>query len=166
MKKLTIMRAMQAGAAGVLLAMAGAAQAQYVWIDAKGVRQFSDQAPPASVPSKNILKSPAPVKPGLEPEQGADPAKAPARPAEPSIADKEAEYRKRMSAKAEADKEAAEKAAIQAQRASACNAARAARAQLDQGRRLRAADGSFLNDAQRAQQAARTDAILRDCAGN
>lgn len=166
MKKLTTMHALKATSAGLLL-IAAAAQAQYVWVDAKGVKQFSDRAPPPEVPVKNILKSPSPVKPSLEPVDAVDTAKAAkaqVKADEPSLADREAEYRKRMTAKAEADKEAAEKAAIQAQRAVACNAARAARAQLDNGRRLRGPDGSFLGDAERAQQAARTDAILRDCA--
>ena len=38
---------------------AGMAFAQFAWIDAKGVRQYSDQPPPASIPKGQILKQPA-----------------------------------------------------------------------------------------------------------
>lgn len=39
-------------------AIALPAQAQYVWLDARGVRQFSDRPPPPSVPDSRILKGP------------------------------------------------------------------------------------------------------------
>ncbi|MES2298230.1 MAG: DUF4124 domain-containing protein [Pseudomonadota bacterium] len=41
-----------------LLACAGTAMAQYVWLDERGVKQFSDRPPPASVPDSRILKAP------------------------------------------------------------------------------------------------------------
>src|SRR5205823_1792862 len=44
-----------------VLAVSGfscAAQAQYVWLNERGVKQFSDMPPPASVPENRILKSP------------------------------------------------------------------------------------------------------------
>lgn len=149
-----------AGAA--LLWMASVAQAQYVWIDAKGIKQISDSAPPASVPLDKILKSPRSM--GNPDSAAAVPAAASAAKAETSIAEREADYRKRMADKAVKDKDAAEKAAIATQRSAACSAARAAQAQLADGRRIRNADGSFVDDAQRAQQNARASAILQDCA--
>lgn len=152
-----------AGAA--LLFVFGAAQAQYVWIDGKGVKQFSDRAPPATVPLDKILKSPRPMKNMADEIETAAPAAKPAPKAEgASVADREADYRKRMMAKAAQDKETAEKASIASQRAAACNAARAAQAQLAEGRRIRAADGSFLDDGARAEQNNRASAILQDCA--
>ena len=43
--------------ASLWLSMASA-HAQYVWVDEKGLKQYSDRAPPASVPLKRILKAP------------------------------------------------------------------------------------------------------------
>ncbi|MBS0307625.1 MAG: DUF4124 domain-containing protein, partial [Proteobacteria bacterium] len=45
----------------ILLALAvcgftASAMAQYIWLDDKGVKQYSDTPPPASVPKKRILK--------------------------------------------------------------------------------------------------------------
>lgn len=45
-------------AATALMAFASMAQAQYMWIDDKGLKQFSDRPPPPSVPLKHILKAP------------------------------------------------------------------------------------------------------------
>ena len=35
--------------------------AQYVWLNDKGVKQYSDMPPPAAVPNQRILKSPGPA---------------------------------------------------------------------------------------------------------
>ena len=40
----------------LLQIVAGAAFAQFAWIDPNGVRQYSDQPPPASIPKNKILK--------------------------------------------------------------------------------------------------------------
>ena len=162
MKNLTMTRVWQVSAAGLLMAIATVAQAQYVWVDAKGVKQFSDRGPPPDVPLKNILKSPAPAAPP-EDADAAGQANTPGKPAAPSLADREAEYRKRKADQAAAEKETAKMAAYHAQRAAACNSARAARAQLDHGRRLRTSNGNIMDDAQRASEASRADAILREC---
>ncbi|MES2899916.1 MAG: DUF4124 domain-containing protein [Pseudomonadota bacterium] len=61
---------------GALMVAAGIAQAQYVWVNEKGVRQISDKAPPASVPVKNILRAPGGVPleaPPAKAQPGADP---------------------------------------------------------------------------------------------
>ena len=148
MKNLTMTRVWHVTAAGLLMAIATVAQAQYVWVDAKGVKQFSDRGPPPEVPLKNILKSPAPAAP-IDDADSAGQPNASGKPAAPSLADREADHRTRK--------------AYEAQRAAACNSARAARAQLDHGRRLRTANGSIMDDAQRASEASRADSILRDC---
>lgn len=44
--------------APLLLVGAGLAQAQYSWIDEKGVREFSDRPPPPGTPAEKILKAP------------------------------------------------------------------------------------------------------------
>ena len=45
-------------ALAICAAMAAPALAQWQWIDNTGRKVFSDTAPPASVPDKNILKRP------------------------------------------------------------------------------------------------------------
>jgi hypothetical protein len=42
----------------ILLLAAGAANAQWSWIDDKGVRQLSDRPPPPGTPASRILKAP------------------------------------------------------------------------------------------------------------
>lgn len=46
-----------------LLAISHMALAQFIWLDNKGVRQYSDRPPPPSTPRKNILKVPADIAP-------------------------------------------------------------------------------------------------------
>ncbi|UUZ48461.1 DUF4124 domain-containing protein [Massilia sp. B-10] len=42
-----------------MLMLVSLAQAQYVWVDEKGVKQFSDRSPPSNIPAKNILEATA-----------------------------------------------------------------------------------------------------------
>jgi hypothetical protein len=152
--------------AAVLLALAAnGALAQYVWVDDKGVKQFSDRPPPPSVPAKNILKQPGP---------GADraPAAAAATPsataaAAPTLAEREADFRKRAQEKAEAEHKAAEEARQRAARQQACAAARANLAQLDGGWRLTASDAKgerhVVDQAERARRSAEARRTLAAC---
>ena len=150
-----------------LLACASVASAQWMWVDAKGVKQFSDRAPPASVPLKRILKSPGGA--ALDRDAGA-PSTASAvaavssePKAAPSLAEREAAYRKQKAEKAEIDKKMASMAANQEQRRIACDGAVAARAQLDSGVRLRGADRVWLDANMRAEQSATVNSILEEC---
>ena len=43
----------------LLMVAAASAAAQFVWIDASGIRQYSDRPPPASIPKNKILKEPS-----------------------------------------------------------------------------------------------------------
>ena len=159
MKKLM---SLQLLAGTALMLAASLAQAQYVWVDDKGIKQYSDRAPPGSTPVKNILKSPSPIK---DPVVELDPllATKPSVKAPASLAEREADYRKRSEEKAKADKEAAAVAAHLAQRQALCNAARASQTQLATGRRLRGPDGAFMDNNQRAAQEARANNILSEC---
>lgn len=161
MSKRTTFRLL-AGAAMLLLAPL--AHAQYVWVDAKGVKQFSDRAPPGSVPLKSILKSPTRLQEPVQAEAaiGVTASVAKAAPAT-SWVDREADYRKRQTEKAKADGKLAQTAANDAQRQAACDSARGAKAQLASGVRLRNADRSFVGDAQRNEQAALVNDILSEC---
>lgn len=152
-----------------LLLASSVAQAQFVWVDEKGSKQFSDLPPPPGTPAKNILK--APGMPRAGDSVGTAPAPIAAASASStapaSLADREADYRKRTSAKAEQDKKLAEEARIKAHNAQACAVARDTAAQLATGKRVTMTDKSgervFVNDAQRAQQGAHAAKVLNAC---
>ncbi len=158
------MRQMQLLLGAALLACASAASAQWMWVDAKGVKQFSDRAPPSSVPAKNILKAPGGVGAVSQApsEAVASTPRSEPKPAA-SVAEREAAYRKDKADKAKMDEKLASVAANQEKRQAACSAATAARAQLDSGVRLRGADKVWVGDEQRAQQSAQVNSILEEC---
>lgn len=150
-------------AGSAMLMLVSVAQAQYVWVDEKGVKQFSDRSPPSNIPAKNILKQPRghAIEPSEAPAAapGAAPAAGPT-----TVADREADYKKRQLAKAETDKKAANEAANANFKKSVCDAARASKAQLDSGVRLRTgANGDYMDDKQRAQEASKASTTLADC---
>lgn len=157
-----------AGAA-VLLSACALAQAQYVWIDAKGVRQFSDRPPPPDTPAAKILK--APGKPQLDlsaPEAAAQPAAdEPAKPAKPTLAERDADFRKRAQERAKAEAKAKAEAEHTLAQKENCTAARQYKAQIESGVRIavtdEAGEKSFLTDEQRAQRLARVNKVLEAC---
>lgn len=167
MKHLNVVRL----AALALLLASSAAHAQYVWVDEKGSKQFSDRPPPPGTPGKNILKTPGLPRVGDSTGTAADlpaPAAVSAAPsAPPSLADREADYRKRTTAKAEQDKKLAEQARITAHNARACAVARATAAQLATGERVsvtgKNGERIIANDAQRAQHGAQAAQVLNAC---
>ena len=156
-------------AASALMAFAALAHAQYLWIDEKGIKQFSDRAPPASVPLKNILKVPqgVPRAPDIAAEAPAA-AAAPVKPKEPpSLADRNADYNKR--AKQAAEREQKEKDELQAKRDKAqnCTQAVAARDAIASGVRISQAGANgergFMSDEQRGAELARVNRVLAAC---
>jgi hypothetical protein len=155
-------RALHFLAGSALLMFASLSHAQYVWVDEKGIKQFSDRSPPSNIPAKNILKAPRghAVETTVAP---AAPAAAPAAAAM-SVADREADYKKRQLAKAETDKKAANEAANASYKKAVCDSARAQKAQLESGVRLRTgANGDYMDDKQRAQETAGANKTLADC---
>ncbi len=158
--------------AGVLLAVSAQALAQYIWIDEQGVKQLSDRPPPPSVPAKRILKQPG--KPMFNPnapaEAAADAAPEAAEPkvtAPPTLAERNAEFKKRQADAAEAAKKASEESARKAEQAANCAAARTNARSLDQGIRLSGFDKNgertILDDAERAELARKNQEILANC---
>ncbi|MCC6071026.1 DUF4124 domain-containing protein [Massilia sp. GCM10020059] len=158
-------------AAATLMFVAGLAQAQYVWIDAKGIKQFSDRSPPSSVPDKNILK--APGRPVLTIAPGDQEQPAPvsvadaAKKALPTMAERNVEFNKRASDKAAADKKSAAEGQAKAARAEQCAAARDYKMQLDSGIRIGTVtpngERAFMSDAERAVANAKTNKVLAAC---
>ena len=163
MNKFKTMRGMQLVAGGALLMLANLACAQFVWIDAKGIKQYSDQPPPPSVPLNKILKSPGRMATLNPVEEAAARPDASAAPAAKTTAERELDYRKRQKAKTDAEAKAADADAHQAQTTAACNAARSRSAELATGRRLRGADNAILDDNTRAAEQAMTNQALSQC---
>ena len=165
-------------AALALLSLTTAASAQYVWLDDKGVKQFSDMPPPAVTPKNRILKDPgtalrsapqattgdAPDKP----ENSANGASAPNKAQLPmTTAEKNADFQKRRIEQAEKEKKDAEKAKLEADKTQNCELARAYNRNLESGVRLGGTDKNgeryILNDEQRAQESRDNKRILDAC---
>lgn len=181
--------------AAALLFAAGLAQAQFVWVDPKGVRHYSDQPPPPGTPPARILKAPGMPAISVRPATpapaartappvptnpaGAATASTPADPAAAAsgakpgakvpqtLAQKDADFRKRLKESQEAELKAQEQARIAAQKTEHCGEVHRARQMLDSGIRIAdvGADGQkrYLNDAERAQRSARANAMAAEC---
>jgi type IV secretory pathway VirB10-like protein len=156
-------------AAGALMAFATLAQAQYMWIDEKGLKQFSDRAPPPSIPLKNILQAPRGAASALTLQ--AEPTAAVSEPAKlksaPSLAERNADYLKRSKEKAEREqKEHSEQESRLAQ-AENCERARAAKQSIDSGVRIgtieKNGERGFMNDDQRAAEGMKVNQVLAAC---
>ena len=154
--------------ATALALLAGLAQAQYVWVDEHGRKQLSDRPPPTSVPAKNILKQPG----GVPQVQDAEPAAA-ASPSSSaasgplSLADRDADYKKRQLEKADKDAKAADEAKQKLAKRKNCEIARAYMSQLASGERIGVVgnngERAFMNDAERTRRTAETNRVLNDC---
>lgn len=163
--------------ATALLAGSNAA-AQYIWLNEKGVKQYSDMPPPPSVPNNKILKkpggltTPAPVS-GTEPnsaskDDATGDAKGAEKPRQPlTSAEKNAEFQKRKMEQAEKDKKAAEQQQQAAEKAKNCERAQAYQRSLESGERLARTDKNgeryFLNDQQRSQEMQDNKRLIDTC---
>ena len=153
------------------------AAAQYQWIDKNGSRVYSDVAPPADIPAKNILKQPrgsslsAPV---TEAPAQAAPAAAAASAATPASGpatagvDKALEEKKKQAEAAEAAKKKAEEQKLAQARAENCKRAREGKATLESGVRMartnEKGEREVLDDTQRAAELKRINGIIQaDC---
>lgn len=154
-----------------LAAVVAPAHAQYVWLDDKGQRQYSDRSPPASVPTKRIIKAPnlaALHKQAADTETSAS-ADATATPAkgQPTVAQLNASYEKRKKEAAEQEKKSAQEAAHKAVVASNCEALREQQRALDSGQRIATVnkDGGreYMGDQERAQRSAKTREQMGEC---
>jgi hypothetical protein len=152
---------------------AGAASAQFVWLDEKGVKQYSDMPPPPSVPKSRILK-------GLSKEaRAANPAdaavsdnkdKAPTANADKqpmTTAERNAEFQKRRTEQAEKEKKAAEQEKLAADKEKSCERAREYQRTLESGVRITRSDKdgerTFVSDEERARELRDTRTLLQEC---
>lgn len=150
------------------------AQAQWVWLNERGIKQLSDQPPPSSVPNSRILKAPRGQMP--EPLTTAPAAEAPAAEGEatpapdskpkakPTLAERNADYNKRRSETAAAEQKNREEGERQTDNAKNCESIRANQRVLESGERVANYDKnggrSFISDEQRAQQIKRNQHML------
>lgn len=167
----THQKTLQLLAAGLLLATASLAHAQYVWKDEKGLKVFSDQPPPPSVPFSHILKVPHTVASQQAGGDASSPAGftslADGSKGQPSIAEQEAAYRKRKADAAIAE----QKAAVAAQQknlvAANCANARQEQATMASGDRVSTVDSNgeraYLSDDERAAKLNQARRALANC---
>lgn len=122
------------------------AMAQWQWRDHDGKQVFSDQAPPNSVPEKNILRRPASVTPRLdlleavapptEAASGTSPARPPAGAVSSSGIDSELAQKVRKTEEVEKAARIADAQKIRKAKADNCLLARQGKATFDSGLRV------------------------------
>ncbi|MEZ5644281.1 MAG: DUF4124 domain-containing protein [Burkholderiaceae bacterium] len=162
-------------ACAVMLLTIGTAQAQWQWLDDGGRKVFSDTAPPASVPDKNILRRPqergtsAPKASAERDVPTAEPAAEAASPA-PAMTrqDAQLEARKKQAEAEEKARQQAEDARIARIRQENCERATRSRKTLVSGVRMATTNSKgnmeFLDDKARASEIQRLDRIMaQDC---
>lgn len=155
------------------LSVATAACAQYIWLDEKGVRQYSDMPPGTSVPPNRILKAPAartlpqaapaPIGNKNENSEKARGAENPGM----TTAEKNADFQKRRMEKAEKEKKAAEEEKRAADKAANCERARSYIRSLTSGARnftINERGGrTYMTDEQRLKEVEQTKSTLEGC---
>jgi len=149
--------------AALLFLAAAGAQAQYVWIEPNGTRQYSDRPPPPGTPANRILKAPGRALLPPAPVEQSAPAAKPA----PTLAEREAAYRERTQQRAEQERKDEEESKKQRAMAERCATARENQAQLASGTRIAqyGQDGErrYLSDEERSARMARANQALQDC---
>ncbi len=170
MKRIQLRPLLSAIAVLIAIHLPSTVMAQYVWLDEKGSKQYSDIPPPPSVPASRILKQPngaRPLPPAPQESSGSQDTSSPSPKVELSIAEKNAEFRKRKSEQAEKEKKAEEEAKRAADKAKNCERARDYHRALESGQRIAHTDKNgertFLSDEQRAQELRDARRILEDC---
>lgn len=157
-------------AALCMLSIGSAALAQYVWLDEKGNKQYSDMPPPTSIPAKSILKMPGKFS---VPSADVSSSNAQSNDAQnndkspPTLADQNAAYKKRQDDQAAKEKKAADNARDAASKARNCDTARAYQRTLDSGQRIAQMDKNgqraYFDDSQRDQASRDNKRVLEEC---
>jgi hypothetical protein len=149
-----------------------------MWIDERGYKQFSDRAPPVSVPLKNILKAPrgaasaasvatAPTETDAAVPGDAGEAAKPKLAAAPTVADRNADYRKRAKENLEREQKEKDEQLAKADRFDNCERARSAKQSIDSGARIGIQDKNgergFMSDEERVVESKKIDRVLAGC---
>lgn len=151
-------------AACFIALLSNAAYAQWAWKDNNGSTVFSDRPPPADIKPSQILKEPrGSYSSTASAPDPAPSATAPAdAPKQKSIAELDADFRKRQMERADSEKKAADESKRKAQLADACERSRAYLRMLDEDRRVRLPNGDVADDAQREAERQRTRATMAE----
>ena len=165
---------MMVAALGLALGLAASlpAAAQWEWEDSTGKVQYSDRPPPANVPERDILQTPANARsittsPAAAAAAAASASAPEAKGSAPAV-DKELEARKKKEEQEQEAKRKAEEEKIAKTRAENCARAKSYQQTLDSGIRIARANDKgereILDDAARAQESQRTKQIIAsDC---
>jgi hypothetical protein len=155
------------------LTCASTAFAQYIWLNDKGVKQYSDHPPPKSVPKDKIVKSPFGVSRPSENTaseiKNNDATKSEIEKIERpvTLAKKNEEFNKRRIAKEEAEKKAETEQQNTEVKARNCERAKSYKQSLDEGvlimTRNKNGERIPLDETQRAKEAAEAKKILNEC---
>lgn len=139
------------------------ASAQWQWMDKDGRKVFSDRAPPADIPEKNILKRPGSrgsSTPVVAPAAAA-PMAAPAAGVDKSLQEKKKQVEDAEAAKRKADEERNARAM-----ADTCSRAQQAKSGLDSGARMartnEKGEREFMDEAARAAEGERLQGIINE----
>jgi hypothetical protein len=153
--------------------IANAAFGQYVWINEKGIKQYSDMPPPASVPQSRILKEPGRASRANQSAiVSSDTSEAKSDATAPdnvphTLAEKNADFQKRRAEQAQKEKKTAEDEKLAAAKAKNCEQTRSYQRSLDSGERIARMDKngehSFLSDDERAREMQDTKRALENC---
>lgn len=165
---------------GLACLTAGSVFAQWQWLDKDGRKVFSDRAPTADIPEKNIQKRPggraaktaASVEAAANSEGAASATVKTAASAPQGVAndlklsgvDKELEQKKKQAAEAEAAKKKVEEEKTAKTKNENCARAKQAKATLESGVRMGRTNAKgereVLDDAARADETKRVKAIM------
>jgi hypothetical protein len=144
-------------ACAILIVCCSGAIAQHVWLDDKGVKQYSDMPPPSDTPANRILRSPGPRTAAPVADQ----------PAAPSVAERNAAFEKRRIEQADREAKASEQARMAADNARNCDQARTYERTLASGQRIskldKTGERAFLSDQERTQEMASAQRVLAQC---
>lgn len=147
-------------------------QAQYVWVNEKGMKQFSDVPPPKGTPKERILKAPG-VRQNVE-EKGTATEKNEVSKSEieklqkpETLASKNEDFNKRRIAREESEKKAAQEQQLNQDKQKNCGKAKAYQQSLESGMpiltRNQNGERIILDETQRNQELAEAKKILNEC---
>lgn len=150
----------------IFLTMSTSSLAQYVWIDENGHKQFSDHAPPASVPKSKILKYPSKATDDMSSAPPAADANEKVKQPE-SLAEKELAYKKRRDELAAKEKKDAADAKAATTKRENCNRLKAYKQTLDSGQNIAQIDAtgarSFMTNEKRTQELNELRQNMNEC---
>lgn len=158
----------------LITGFSGTACAQYVWLNDKGVKQYSDLPPPKSVAKDKIIKSPfgkntAPSTSNSEETKPATAGKSELEKIEKpvTLASKNEDFNKRKIAREESEKKAADEKQNAENKEKNCERAKTYKQSLDDGvlimTRDKSGERSPLDEAQRAKEMNDVKKALSDC---